>query len=213
MHGVRGRLPVGVAVVTVYSSRDARTKWRDVLDAVQAGETITVTRSGKVVARIVPVTAPATVPVVPAVGMQLVSLHYMEVRALPVGTVVRRSCGGLPAVATKIGPDAWSVDYDGVTKTVPDHGMSSDNVIVTLPGAVKLGDRWGDLTEGQRLGLPVGTVVDYAPNNGMSPPDGGWERNVRGNWAEADPGDGIAQVIQASDIDPDRIITHIPATK
>jgi prevent-host-death family protein len=38
-----------------YNSRDARTNWRDVLDLVQGGGSVTVTRSGKAVARVVQV--------------------------------------------------------------------------------------------------------------------------------------------------------------
>lgn len=38
-----------------YNSRDARTNWRDVLDFVQGGGSVTITRSGKAVARVVPV--------------------------------------------------------------------------------------------------------------------------------------------------------------
>lgn len=46
-----------------YNSRDARTNWRDVLDFVQGGGSVTITRSGKAVARIVAVTGVAPVAV------------------------------------------------------------------------------------------------------------------------------------------------------
>lgn len=123
--------------MVTYSSRDARTKWRDVLDAVQAGETITVTRSGKVVARIVPVVDPL--------------------------------------------PMASSADA----------------------ATVKVGDRWGDLTEGQRLGLPVGARMKWD-----DPDDGETITKIgRDSWR------GKLGDLCDSELHEDNIITHIPATK
>jgi len=63
-----------------YNSRDARTNWRDVLDLVQGGGSVTVTRSGKAVARIVPVPEVGPVAVEGTVEMIERGEHLLQTK-------------------------------------------------------------------------------------------------------------------------------------
>ena len=112
-----------------YNSRDARTNWRDVLDFVQGGGSVTITRSGKAVARVVPVVGPAKV------GDRWGDLTPEQQAGVPVGAIIaiRDHDGTLWGGRVKRGPDAWS-DFSGTANTKKtDAALFSDRILTHIP--------------------------------------------------------------------------------
>jgi prevent-host-death family protein len=144
-------------------TEEVRRELRTVLDLVQAGGSVTVTRSGKPVARIIP--------------------------------IERCSCHGVEDCPIPEASDAAVV----VGKLLSMCADASDM-------AVRVGDRWGSLSEEQRASLPVGARVDHPVD-----PDGGWIK-VGERWNHAD-GRSVGAHHSTIDTCPNRIITHIPEGK
>jgi prevent-host-death family protein len=148
-------------------TEEVRRELRTVLDLVQAGGSVTVTRSGKPVARIIP--------------------------------IERCSCHGVEDCPIPEASDAAVV----VGKLLSMCADASDM-------AVRVGDRWGSLSEEQRAGLPVGTVIGIA---GRSGPESSRTLRADGFWWDDSAPDDACRAVDGPSLIDARIITHIPEGK